>query len=242
MLKSYRNLICDTLDGIASLTSVSEVSAKFADAMGKLGFSSLGINGLPPPKEGADPVILTESTPDGFRDLYIEERFYAIDHICAHARTATKPFRYDEAPYGRRHFNLHKRFLEALQSNRMGRGVIVPFGYMISMPACVWLAGENPELHNNAIVAIQSISLFAASKAQALFAARDVVRLEPLTEREREILQWICEGKTASEIGDILGIAKRTVDAHAQSATRKLNAANRTQAVAIALCKRLISL
>jgi LuxR family quorum sensing-dependent transcriptional regulator len=39
----------------------------------------------------------------------------------------------------------------------------------------------------------------------------------------------------------ILGIAKRTVDAHAQSAFRKLGAANRTHAVAIAVRERLIN-
>jgi LuxR family quorum sensing-dependent transcriptional regulator len=39
----------------------------------------------------------------------------------------------------------------------------------------------------------------------------------------------------------ILGIAKRTVDEHAQSAFRKLGAANRTQAVAIAMREHLIN-
>ena len=39
---------------------------------------------------------------------------------------------------------------------------------------------------------------------------------------------------------EILHIAKRTVDEHTQKAIRKLGAANRTQAVAIALRERLI--
>jgi DNA-binding CsgD family transcriptional regulator len=61
-----------------------------------------------------------------------------------------------------------------------------------------------------------------------------------LTLREREVLTWISLGKSAWEIGEILGIAKRTVDEHAQTAARKLGAANRTQAVAIAVRARLI--
>jgi DNA-binding CsgD family transcriptional regulator len=61
-----------------------------------------------------------------------------------------------------------------------------------------------------------------------------------LTTREREVLTWISHGKSAWEIGEILGIAKRTVDEHAQTAARKLGAANRTQAVAIAVRDRLI--
>ena len=61
-----------------------------------------------------------------------------------------------------------------------------------------------------------------------------------LTPREREVLTWVAQGKSAWEIGEILRIGKRTVDEHVQTATRKLNAANRVQAVAIALRERII--
>jgi DNA-binding CsgD family transcriptional regulator len=61
-----------------------------------------------------------------------------------------------------------------------------------------------------------------------------------LTPREREVLTWVARGKSASDIGKILRIAKRTVDEHAQSAVRKLGAQNRAQAVAIASRGRII--
>ena len=61
-----------------------------------------------------------------------------------------------------------------------------------------------------------------------------------LTPREREVLAWVAKGKSAWEIGKILHITKRTVDAHTQSASRKLGATNRAQAVVIALLHRLI--
>jgi DNA-binding CsgD family transcriptional regulator len=64
----------------------------------------------------------------------------------------------------------------------------------------------------------------------------------PLTPREREVLTWVAHGKSAWEIGEILHIGKRTVDEHAQSAIHKLGAANRVQAVAIALRDHLIDL
>ena len=242
MLTSHRTLICDTIDEIAALASLPEVGSKFAQAVSKLGFSSFGVNGLPPVTGQADPEILTESTPPGFRELYTAERFYAVDHICAHARVCRTPFRYDEAPYAAAGSERHRRFLQALASYRMGRGLIVPIGYTTSMPACVWLGGEDPELHDDARVAAQSISLFAASKAQTLVTVRRSTAARQLSAREREVLQWTCAGKTASEIAEILGIAKRTVDGHARTAAVKLGAVNRTQAVAIALCQRQISL
>lgn len=61
-----------------------------------------------------------------------------------------------------------------------------------------------------------------------------------LTPREREVLWWAAQGKSAWEIGEILHIAKRTVDEHTQKAIRKLGVVNRTQAVATALRERLI--
>ena len=61
-----------------------------------------------------------------------------------------------------------------------------------------------------------------------------------LTPREREVLAWVAQGKSAWEIGEILDIAKRTVDEHAQTAVRKLGAVNRTHAVAIAVRERII--
>jgi LuxR family quorum sensing-dependent transcriptional regulator len=56
-----------------------------------------------------------------------------------------------------------------------------------------------------------------------------------LTPREREVLSWVAQGKSAAQIAEILHIAKRTVDEHVQTTVRKLGALNRTHAVAIAL-------
>ena len=61
-----------------------------------------------------------------------------------------------------------------------------------------------------------------------------------LSPRKREVLWWAAQGKSAWEIGEILHIAKRTVDEHTHKAVRKLGAVNRTQAVATALRERLI--
>ena len=61
-----------------------------------------------------------------------------------------------------------------------------------------------------------------------------------LTPRETEVLGWVAHGKSAREIGKILGIAKRTVDKHVASIIYKLGARNRTQAVALAVREHLL--
>ena len=53
-----------------------------------------------------------------------------------------------------------------------------------------------------------------------------------LTDREIEVLRWSAGGKTAEEIGTILGITPRTVTFHITSSLAKLNSTNKTQAVA----------
>lgn len=62
-----------------------------------------------------------------------------------------------------------------------------------------------------------------------------------LTARERECLLWTARGKTAWEIARIVGRSRGTVNFHLQSAMRKLDAVNKTQAVAIAVSAGLLS-
>jgi DNA-binding CsgD family transcriptional regulator len=61
-----------------------------------------------------------------------------------------------------------------------------------------------------------------------------------LTSREIEVLTWVARGKSARAIGEILRIAKRTVDAHVLSAIRKTGASNRTHVVVVAIRDRII--
>lgn len=51
-----------------------------------------------------------------------------------------------------------------------------------------------------------------------------------LSSREIEVLRWTAEGKTSSEVADILRIAERTVNFHINNAMVKLNANNKTAA------------
>ena len=46
---------------------------------------------------------------------------------------------------------------------------------------------------------------------------------DPLTTREREVLQLVAEGKTTKEISAILGVSVKTADAHRTRLMQKLN-------------------
>jgi DNA-binding CsgD family transcriptional regulator len=64
--------------------------------------------------------------------------------------------------------------------------------------------------------------------------------IRSLTPRELEVLTWVARGQSALAIAKTLHITKRTVDEHVSNAARKLGAANRTQAVALALLRHII--
>ena len=61
-----------------------------------------------------------------------------------------------------------------------------------------------------------------------------------LTEREVETLTWAARGKTSSEIAQILGLTKRTVDFHIDNARLKLNTTTRMHAAVKAAAGQLI--
>lgn len=61
-----------------------------------------------------------------------------------------------------------------------------------------------------------------------------------LSDREIECLTWAARGKTSAEIAIILGVAKRTIDFHLDSARDKLQVATRIEAAVKAARKRLI--
>lgn len=56
-----------------------------------------------------------------------------------------------------------------------------------------------------------------------------------ITAREKEVLRWVREGLSNQQISEKLGISALTVKNHVQKILRKLDATNRTQAVAKAL-------
>ncbi|MBI1890315.1 MAG: hypothetical protein HYS18_06710 [Burkholderiales bacterium] len=64
---------------------------------------------------------------------------------------------------------------------------------------------------------------------------------EPLSERQRQILRWLNEGKTNWEIAQILEITEKNVKYHVEQIFAKLEVRNRTQAVAKALLLGLLS-
>lgn len=63
-----------------------------------------------------------------------------------------------------------------------------------------------------------------------------------LTEKERECLDWIAQGKTVWEISKIMDLSERSINLHINSFIKKIGAESRTHAVAIAIEQKIIKI
>ncbi len=85
--------------------------------------------------------------------------------------------------------------------------------------------------------------ILSAEATQALInaATRPTVSSYNLTEREREVLQYVVAGLTNAEIADRMYISRSTVKFHVSSLLAKLNVATRAEAITVALKAGLVN-
>ncbi len=134
--------------------------------------------------------------------------------------------------------------------------IIRPSGELRCIRSVACLTQEHPSTHRTAIGCITDVTELKPFEASQLAsrsatksdtasigrpptATRDGKPVE-LTQRERECLMWVSLGKTAVETGEIITKSRRTVEFHLNNAVRKLGAANKIHAAALAIRVGLI--
>ena len=74
------------------------------------------------------------------------------------------------------------------------------------------------------------------------YRARSVVPPDPLSVRERQVLQLIAEGKRIREIAELLGVSVKTAESHRTHITKKLGITQTAGLVRYALQRGLSQL
>jgi len=105
--------------------------------------------------------------------------------------------------------------------------------------ASLHLGFLEPDLSPDDALAIQMAGLMLTEKLMT-FAAPPETGEVRLTDRERDTLAWVAEGKSDWEISVILGLSETTVRFHVDNGRKKLGAVNRAQAVARLAAARLL--
>ncbi|WP_182087189.1 LuxR family transcriptional regulator [Aureimonas sp. ME7] len=122
------------------------------------------------------------------------------------------------------------RFLAA---NGCLSGIYCPVHGINGFTGVLSLSGPQPVTDEAGGDAFQLLA-FSAFGVLASCRFEENRRNNPLTGRERDCLKLAMLGKTSSEIGTILKLSEHTISQYLTAATRKLDASNRTHAVALA--------
>jgi DNA-binding CsgD family transcriptional regulator len=106
-----------------------------------------------------------------------------------------------------------------------------------------WFSGRYIERSNRSRAIIELIVRCLADPLEELYKTSNQYAPKAiLSKKEIEVLSWIKEGKSSWDISMILRISERTVNFHVNNIVTKLNAKNRTHAVAIAVAERLLDI
>ena len=109
-------------------------------------------------------------------------------------------------------------------------------GYVLKTQAAAELVQAIQEVARGMLYLSPSIS---RAVVQAYLAKTDLPP-DPLTPREREVLQLIAEGKATKEIADLLGISVKTVESHRTRLMAKLDIHGTASLVRYAIRQGLI--
>lgn len=228
----------DSLDRLSTVGAVMDATQRI---LGNYGFAHFSFSAIPHNADSVPAALIAHRIPAELFDLYVKRRYADIDPCVRHLKRTTMPFTWLDVPYDSEREPRAGELMALVADFGLSQGLFVPIPSPAGIFGNVWMAGPNPELTVQTKSALHLIALYAFDRIHRIVGSLPY-RGPQLTPREREVLLWTAHGKSAWEIGEILGIAKRTVDDHAQSAFHKLGAANRTQAVAIAVRERLIDI
>jgi LuxR family transcriptional regulator, quorum-sensing system regulator CciR len=212
-------------------------AAYFRDtAVNRLVYLHLPPLGAP---DARGPRLCSEAFPEELAARYVAERLYLDNPALRQAQREMEPVYWDETvPVNER----ERDFIETIQRANLWHGVSIPvYGPNGRTGICglEFRAGVR-RVDPPVLKEFQWVCQLAHLRYCALL----VPTLGPLPElsrRETEVLAWVARGKSNPQIGEILGISARTVDAHLRRIYLKLGVFDRISAAVRALGIGLIN-
>jgi DNA-binding CsgD family transcriptional regulator len=187
--------------------------------------------------------INVDNTPQAFVDVFRDHTMGRKDPVMQHCKSGSLPIVWDQATYvAKGSADLWEEQAAFGYRNGIALALHFPEGrhFQIGLDRRALLPRE-PEVLTRIVADLQLFAIHAQDAALRLFVPPEMRPERPnLTRRELEALSWTMEGKTAWEVGTILGISERTAVLHIQNAMRKLGTHNKHQAVLKALRLGLI--
>ena len=208
-----------------------------------LGFNTVSAMAVVDRPAGRSEFVSIDNAPGGYASAMHDVPSMRRDPVMQHCRNHSVPIIWDQATYTAQglgelweeqaRFGYHTGIAMALH---LPEGRHFAFGVERDKP----LPSDVGELQR-LVADLQLFAVHAQDAAMRLLSPAPLVNDHPaLTPRELEALRWTMEGKTAWEVGTILGITERTAVLHVNNAMHKLGCASKHQAVLKALKLGLI--
>ncbi|MCB8840578.1 LuxR family transcriptional regulator [Aurantimonas sp. VKM B-3413] len=211
------------------------VLAEILDATGRdYGFSHAAAFSMPSTDDGGlSTRLLVSNWSPGFARAYELHGLNRFKIVVGTLRTDPMPFVWDiDTLYGADDPDPSPAAKLLLSEDYLA-GALFPVHGLTAFNGALSFAGKDPDLSP---ATLRELQLFAFAFFGMLAAARfeENQRNNPLSARERDCLKLAMLGKTSSEIGMILSLSEYTISQYLTAAQRKMNASNRTHAVALA--------
>ena len=239
------NALQNALDYIGNIGAGASVDAMLGNlqrVVGDFGFDSFLLTGVPDPGRRIDGYIMLSGWSQDWLERYVAEDYVQIDPIARRLQYATDPFTWSEVTAGRRLDGTAARVMDEAASIGMTDGLCVPLYDIDGRRSVLSLAARSIDLSPAEKGVLHLVGIYSQNRIRELLgqASSGSVERPALSPRERECLQWTAAGKTSWEIAAILNLSQNTTDGYIASATRKLGASNRTQAVAEGIRRGII--
>jgi LuxR family transcriptional regulator len=207
-----------------------ELFRALAAAARRLGFDYCAY-GLRMPLPLSNPrTVMFNNYPEAWQKRYEAERYLLIDPTVRHGMQSTLPVVWSDDL-----FNPTLEFWEDARSFGLRHGWAQSSRGADGVGGMLTLARSGEQLSETKMREKGLRMSWLAQVAHCSMSRILTAKLMPeasvqLSSREVAVLRWTAEGKTSSEISDILRISERTVNFHISNAMVKLNSANKTAA------------
>lgn len=234
---------------LAAAGGPDDLERSFRRAVRSYGFTTYALGFLPVCVTDEEPEpprpFLMLDWPKAWLELYAREGFAADDIVVAEAARTREPFTWVDVQA--RHPGASERIFKAAAEFGWGNGFVVPIHDPTAPPgerlgvaslAAPDLAGFDAD--QRSAVAALAFTAFGRARAFGAEAAKGASRRDRLSERERDALMLVAEGRSDIDIGAIMGVSRAGAHFHVEQAKKRLGASTRAQAVAIALARGML--
>lgn len=209
----------------------------------QLGFETVSAVTMIDRGRGHSEFITVDNTPTNYVEPYSDANDCKRDPVLMHCKRQTVPIIWNQDTYVANGVgDLWERQAQFGYRTGIAMALHLPEGkhFLLGVDRDQPLPADPNELQR----LVADLQLFAVHAQEAAMRLLVPLALQPerpaLTPRELEVLRWTMEGKTAWEVGAVLGISERTAVLHINNAMHKLKCVNKHQAVLKALRLGLI--